>query len=1094
MKKILLLLTTIVSTSVLQAQTYCTSNATTTADEEIGMVQIIGTTLANLTDCTNPLVGSQGIGTGTANTYTNFTAAFTPTPLFAGQNYTIKVRIFSCGTFNFNSAVKVYMDFNHDGDFIDIGEEVYYSGVGAANQITCVPPDTAVGSIFIPITASGLTRMRVVDKETGQISATSITPCGTYGFGETEDYLLDIIPPPPCSGVPTCGNVQISGVVAPDTTSVCPTTAVNACVFGSSVNSQIAYQWQKSTGNGIWTNTSAADTGLCFTVAAGLPSAWYRFTSLCLNSFDGCTSDSFYIKNSLPTYATVPYTQGFETWGNYCSNNDVPNDNHWINTPDVGESAWRRNDQGNTAAWNFPGNGQFLPTHSEGLYSARFHAYDADSIGNLDLYIDLGSAAGAKELQFDYKDNSNFGNMDVELSTNAGVTFTNILSVSGLNNWTTQVVPITSNAPNAILRFVGNPNGFTTDQAIDNLKIIGPCSGQPTAGIIPDTNVCSGDSFALKLTGVSLAAGLSYQWQSNTVATGGTWSTVNVTSINNCMVSVTGPTYFRCIVTCLSSGLSATSAVMSVGINPFYYCYCKTGVTSTFDYYDIGCVQLINNAGVTLINNIPLSPIDTFSNPNATNSYTAYQNIITPPVKIYRDSLYTFNMTAITTSSFQIGDVFKVYIDFDRNGQFDPSDAAGFAFMNSSNVAIMQTTIPNNTALGITGMRVIAASSQTVLPCVPIPYGEIEDYLVDLSVPPCAAPTNAGVAHTTETLLCPGYATILFDTNHVKLTAFQNLSMNWQQSTNNGTTWTSIAGGTTDSIQVIVNQKTLYRLQVRCAGGDTTYSNIVTVNMEPSNACYPASGSLGGSKDTADNGYFTIGNYSFSSGGATGPHLGNPSAIRTRTNFSSLGPIELYNDSTYTASFYNILKPYNHADARITMFIDYNGNGIYDIPAERIFTGTSGPTTFYLPHTFKTSINPLMEVPVGMRIVLNNNTFTNTQSDLGVGLYTSGETEDFLVKFKQHPSAINNVFSAQNVVMYPNPTNGVLTIDAIVNSIENLKVSVTTITGVVVQTQGFKNLNGKWSTTLDLTGYAKGNYIVKFQTEKGSFVQKVTVE
>src|SRR5690606_5328321 len=84
----------------------------------------------------------------------------------------------------------------NDGQFTGVGEEVY------ASSLTTSPnPFTVTGSVTIPATATpGITRMRVVLMEGG--TATSTTPCGTYTWGETEDYLVEIVAALACSGQP----------------------------------------------------------------------------------------------------------------------------------------------------------------------------------------------------------------------------------------------------------------------------------------------------------------------------------------------------------------------------------------------------------------------------------------------------------------------------------------------------------------------------------------------------------------------------------------------------------------------------------------------------------------------------------------------------------------------------------------------------------------------------------------------------------------------------------------------------------------------------------------------------------------------------
>jgi hypothetical protein len=162
---------------------YCPSNATSTADEEILNVSL--GTLNNTSTCTN--TGGPG---SILNQYSDYSTTVTPPILAASANYTLGVQIGTCGG-NFGNMTKAFIDFNQNGQFTDPGEEIYVSPAAVTG------PNTISATILIPANAvAGLTRMRIVTVET--TVATGVTPCGTYTWGETEDYLVQIVPPPTC--------------------------------------------------------------------------------------------------------------------------------------------------------------------------------------------------------------------------------------------------------------------------------------------------------------------------------------------------------------------------------------------------------------------------------------------------------------------------------------------------------------------------------------------------------------------------------------------------------------------------------------------------------------------------------------------------------------------------------------------------------------------------------------------------------------------------------------------------------------------------------------------------------------------------------
>ena len=72
--------------------------------------------------------------------------------------------------------------------FTDAGERVL---TGTTSSGVAGIVSTVSGNILIPATASlGLTRMRVILAEGAGPGIQN--PCGTFGFGETEDYIINI--------------------------------------------------------------------------------------------------------------------------------------------------------------------------------------------------------------------------------------------------------------------------------------------------------------------------------------------------------------------------------------------------------------------------------------------------------------------------------------------------------------------------------------------------------------------------------------------------------------------------------------------------------------------------------------------------------------------------------------------------------------------------------------------------------------------------------------------------------------------------------------------------------------------------------------
>jgi hypothetical protein len=145
----------------LQTPTYCTASATTGCsggDEYISNVtfgSINNTTTCGTTTYSDFTAQSTNVTAGS----TGLTLTYGNPNNFSGDQY------------------KVWIDWNQNGLFTDVGEE--YTGTGT-NLITF--------SINVPVNAiNGSTRMRVRLTFTGVMA-----PCGISPYGETEDYTVNV--------------------------------------------------------------------------------------------------------------------------------------------------------------------------------------------------------------------------------------------------------------------------------------------------------------------------------------------------------------------------------------------------------------------------------------------------------------------------------------------------------------------------------------------------------------------------------------------------------------------------------------------------------------------------------------------------------------------------------------------------------------------------------------------------------------------------------------------------------------------------------------------------------------------------------------
>ncbi len=900
-----------------------------------------------------------------------------------------------------------------------------------------------------------------------------------YNFDWTDIGLDSVYIAAPCSGTPVAGNLSPAGPI-----NNCPGYSYNLQVIGATMGGGITYQWQQSIDNGsTWNNVGS--NSINYTTALVYDTTQYRLVVTCAGSGLSDTTDPVILNIAPPVYATLPYVQDFEAWTNACDVSDVPS-NNWLNTPATGDLSWRRDDEGASANWFLPNDGAYTPPSFTGGHSARFHSWMANwgSWGDLDLFVDC-SVPGTKELQFHQINPTGADEIQIWLSTDGGAIFNQLQSWTTATGWTFRSVPIVSNSAQTVIRFRA-VSDFSDDLGIDNVKVLMPCAGAPDAGTVDSLVACSGQDFTLTTTGTTIAGGITNQWQES--PDGINWTDIPGATNSQYTTSITTPTWYRLIVNCTNSSLSDTTAGMYITLGSFYFCYCNSTAQSGAGS-DIGNFTVKKIPGGAIVASYgTASPLT--NNPDANKIYT--DNTLLPAVDFYKDSVYRFDVTQINSAGY-VPSVVAIYLDLDTNGVFDPINEKIFQKVTNSlnQMAVDSFHIPANAPVGYTGLRVVMVQGASAFPdpCLSYTNGETEDYLAYINYPPCDGSTNPGVARISDTLLCPGFPFTLTDTTHEKFRS--GLTWIWEESTD-GVNWSEIAG--TDSMDVINltsgTQNTWYRLKMNCAAtGLPSYTLPVTLTIKAPYECYCESFANGGSSDLSDIGAFSIGSYIFNSGG---PHLNNPVAVKPYTGHPA--PVmTLYADSSYPVALYHIIKDNNHQDAKVTLFIDYNNNFVYDVPSERVWTGFTDATNVFINSNLDIPNTAVMGIPTGMRLIINNDTGPNVPSDEACGPYTSGETEDFAVKIMPKGSmGIGHANSGFSFDMYPNPATGLVKVKVSgLRANKEIVLGVYTITGQQVYQKKLPNSGSETEAEMDLGTMPRGVYFVELKLGAEKQVKKL---
>lgn len=222
------------------AASFCIPSNTTGCSDDDGLnsVTINGVMLSSASGC------------GSADGYSYF-----PTPvlnLIQGQTYS-----FTVTTLFYSQGIAIWLDTNRDSTFSHPGERLFLTPSPVNGTVT--------GSITIPLTAAtGTIRLRIRTR----YNETALTPCDNYVWGETEDYVINVLG----SGIYTFPNLGGPTQACLGQALTVPFTALGTFTGGNVFNAELS----DNNGNftapiSIGTVSSTAATPITTTIPTNLP-------------------------------------------------------------------------------------------------------------------------------------------------------------------------------------------------------------------------------------------------------------------------------------------------------------------------------------------------------------------------------------------------------------------------------------------------------------------------------------------------------------------------------------------------------------------------------------------------------------------------------------------------------------------------------------------------------------------------------------------------------------------------------------------------------------------------------------------------------
>lgn len=82
----------------------------------------------------------------------------------------------------------------------------------------------------------------------------------------------------------------------------------------------------------------------------------------------------------------------------------------------------------------------------------------------------------------------------------------------------------------------------------------------------------------------------------------------------------------------------------------------------------------------------------------------------------------------------------------------------------------------------------------------------------------------------------------------------------------------------------------------------------------------------------------------------------------------------------------------------------------------------------------------------------------------------------------------------EKIKVYPNPASGLLNISFNASEMQNVQLDLISLRGTTVYSESLNHVQGQVDKKLDVSGFAKGVYVLRISGDKGILNTKVVVE
>ncbi len=465
-----------------------------------------------------------------------------------------------------------------------------------------------------------------------------------------------------------------------------------------------------------------------------------------------------------------------------------------------------------------------------------------------------------------------------------------------------------------------------------------PCTGIPNAGSVPSpVSVCSGNTTILTATGLTPSApGLSYQWQESPDGIG-SWASVvggsGATTASYTTTAITGTRYFRLLTTCSTGPDENNTNVVTVNVNPGQFdedfssgtiignCWSQSGTGAAVNLrYNTASAFGVGTGSIIW---------DFFT--QSTNNTLIYTSPLITPTTAGQEISFD-----VAGRQYALATIDSIYLEVSNDGGTNWSIlVAGSTEVGSAfNTLPISTTELNTPLAGEWASRsyVLTTGTNRVRFRGVSKFGN--NVLVDNIALPlaCAGPVDPGATESTTTLAC---ATVPFTLSLENATTGSGVTYQWFASTAGAGGPFDITGPTTSTWTTSQTVPTWYYCEVTCANGPATGdSDVLEVGVDVPSNCYCEPTYTFGKTDGDLLSNVVIVGTTLANNTGTSPTNPAYTYFNTLPNHTA----DLQAGTSYTIQ----ATVGTFANQNIAVWIDFNEDGVFATPAERVgFTTTS---------------------------------------------------------------------------------------------------------------------------------------------------------